>query len=110
MKNLFEFGLLALSSLFLCIGNLCLKHAKMQGKGIFSPIFLTGIGVFTFNFLIYSRALEKIPLSIAYPIFASLGFLLIAIASNYFFNESLSLKQWIGIAFMLTGIILIVKS
>ncbi len=109
MKNLFDFGLIALSSLFLCIGNLCLKHAKMQGKGFLSPIFLLGIAIFTANMGIYSKALEKIPLSQAYPVFASLGFLLIAVASIYFFNESLSLKQWLGIALMLAGIILIVK-
>ena len=109
MKNLFEFGLLALSSFFLCLGNLCLKYAKIQGDGIFSPIFLLGIAIFTFNMVIYSKALEKIPLSIAYPIFASLGFILISVASNYFLSESLGLKQWLGIALMLAGIILAVK-
>lgn len=109
MKSLFDFGLLALSSTFLCIGNLCIKHAKIQGKGILSPIFLIGIAVFTANMGLYSKALEKIPLSIAYPVFASIGFILIAVSSMYFFDEALSLKQWLGIVVILLGLFLIVK-
>jgi multidrug transporter EmrE-like cation transporter len=109
MSSLLNYGLLALSSVFLCIGNLLIKQATIEGKSFLSPLFLLGIAVFTVNMGIYSKALEKIPLSIAYPIFASLGYILIAISSIYFFQETLSLKQWLGISMILLGLYFIVK-
>ena len=97
-------GYVILSSLLTCAGNLCLKQARVQDEGIISPFFITGLFFFSINFIIFSRAIEQIPISLAYPVFAGLGFILIAVFSNFLFQENLSAQQWIGMLIVLIGL------
>jgi multidrug transporter EmrE-like cation transporter len=108
MNQWLSWCFLVLASCLLCGGNLCIKQAKLQGDEMLSPMFLTGIAIFAGNMFFYSKALETLPLSTAYPIFASLGFLLIAITSLLIFQESFSWKQWSGLALILSGLAMIV--
>lgn len=96
-----------------CIGNLLLKQSRRVTSDpgivalIFSPWFIMGLLCFGINVILFTKALEKLPVSAAYPVLAGLGFCLLAILSSLIFKERLSLSQWFGVAFILTGIIIV---
>ena len=68
---------------------------------------LGGIILFGLNVLSYAYVLNKIPLSQAYPIMTSVGFLIVVSASVYFFGETLDIYQILGLVLILGGVILI---
>jgi multidrug transporter EmrE-like cation transporter len=72
--------------------------------GYLNPFFLLGLFSFGLALVGYKLVLSKLKLSIAYPIFTSAGFILVLLASHFFFHEKLSTYQWIGIAMILVGV------
>lgn len=68
---------------------------------------LGGIVLFGVNVLAYAYALNRIPLSQAYPIMTSVGFMIVVSASVFFFGESLDIYQVSGLLLILAGVILI---
>ena len=68
---------------------------------------LGGIILFGLNVLSYAYVLNKIPLSQAYPIMTSVGFLIVVSASVFFFGETLDIYQILGMVLILGGVILI---
>jgi drug/metabolite transporter (DMT)-like permease len=60
-------------------------------------------------FIIWSAILSKIDLSVAVPI-ASFSYILVALVSILFLNETVSLLRWIGIFFILSGVIFVSAS
>jgi multidrug transporter EmrE-like cation transporter len=75
----------------------------------FSWPFLTGLVAFGLNLLFYTQALNKMALSVAYPIMTGAGFTLIGIAGYYLFSEKLTTVQILGILCVFIGIILIAR-
>ncbi len=72
---------------------------------VLNPYFVAGLVAFGFALLGYKFVLGKgLKLSLAYPVFTSSGFILVLMASAYFFKEKLTVTQWIGIAFILIGV------
>ena len=61
------------------------------------------------TFIIWSTILSKIDLSIAVPI-ASFSYILVPLASIFFLHEEMSLLDWTGIFFILTGVIIVSRS
>ncbi len=66
-----------------------------------------GIFCFVLSLILYFYILSKINLSIAYPILTSGSIILVTVVSYCFFNESINLKQVIGLFFLLIAILLI---
>jgi len=67
------------------------------------------ISSFTCSFLAllaWMAALTKFPLNYAYPLFISLTFTLVILFSTFFFRESITLSNVIGIALIIGGIII----
>ena len=99
-----------------CIGNLLLKQSRLVAKDLrlismfFSPWFIGGIMFFGINVILFTKALEKLPVSAAYPVLAGLGFSLLAITSNLFFGERLNYSQWFGAGTILAGIIIMSRA
>lgn len=99
-----------------CIGNLLLKQSRRapidQGliSMFFSPWFIGGLVFFGINVILFTKALEKLPVSAAYPVLAGLGFSLIAVFSNVLFGERLNLNQWIAVGMILAGIVIMSRS
>jgi len=60
-------------------------------------------------FIIWSSVLSKIDLSVAVPI-ASFSYILVPIVSIILLKENIPLLRWIGIFFILTGVIFVSKS
>ena len=72
---------------------------------MFSPWFIGALVFYGANVLLFAKALERLPVSTVYPIYAGLAFGLVAIAGRYFFGERLDFGQYVGLAIILTGII-----
>jgi multidrug transporter EmrE-like cation transporter len=97
------------------IGNLLLKqsragHAAMAlTDQMRSPWFLGGLFFYAINVLLFARALDRLPVSTAYPVLATTGFLLLAGAGAIVFGERLNVAQWCGMALALAGIVLVAR-
>ncbi|HNQ21508.1 MAG TPA: hypothetical protein PKK06_00260 [Phycisphaerae bacterium] len=72
---------------------------------------MVGLACFALNALFYMYALqsETLKISIAYPIMVGGGFALIALAAHWhpLLRERLAPGQWLGVALVLAGVVLI---
>ena len=68
---------------------------------------IAGLVLYVLDLVFYVVALAKINLSIAYPIMASGGFLLITLFSFYYLKENITMLQVTGIVLMSIGITLV---
>jgi len=74
-------------------------------RGLLNPYFLGGLAAFGLALIGYKFVLGKgLKLSLAYPVFTSSGFILVLLASAYFFKERLNWVQWMGIGFIMIGV------
>jgi multidrug transporter EmrE-like cation transporter len=78
-------------------------------KAITNPSILAGAILFVVVLAAYSAVLMKLPLSIAYPLMTSFGFLIVVTASIYLFGERLHLPQLVGMALILIGLWLVAR-
>ena len=72
-------------------------------------ILLVGLGCFAANVVFYAYALQKMPISVAYPVMVTCGFAIIVIVAGFILHERLSLMQWVGVAAILIGVTLVAK-
>lgn len=112
-QNAIAWVLVLIAAVNNAIGSLLLKKSRLVASEpgimglLFSPWFWGGLLFYGTNVIIFAKALERLPVSVAYPVLAGVGFALIAIAGGVFFRESLTIGQWAGIGIILTGIILV---
>ena len=114
------YALLGIALTFNAVANILMKAGMRnapEGLGATGMIkhYLTswpvivGLALFALNIVAYTQALTKIPLSIAYPIMTSLGFLIVVSASAYFFKETITWVQGIGFALIIGGVICVAR-
>jgi multidrug transporter EmrE-like cation transporter len=78
------------------------------GAMITSPWILLGLVFFALNVPLYAYALGKFKVSLAYPIMAGCGFAIIVLVAGFSgLQERLDTFQWLGVALILAGVILI---
>ena len=82
---------------------------KLSGLYLSWP-FLAGLAAFGLNLLFYTQALNKMSLSVAYPIMTGSGFVIIGLAGYFLFAEKLSFPILAGMTLILAGIILISRN
>jgi multidrug transporter EmrE-like cation transporter len=68
-----------------------------------------GLVVFGASGVLWLFALSKASLSFAYP-FAALGYLVIVAASILILHESVPPLRWLGVGFIVVGIVLVAKT
>ena len=113
MNNIvFAWLLLFLASINSTIGNLLLKKSRENEfvnfiDSLLNFWFLGGVLFYGINVLLFVKALEFLPVSIAYPVLAGLGFLFLIVSANIFLGEVLSINNYIGIIFIILGIYLL---
>lgn len=113
------FGLLLVMTAVLleALGQLCFKHSANQnrhGEHPFGVIrsavqnhwMVCGIACFLTEAVVWTIALTKLPLSIAFPA-GSLGFVFVALLSRAFLGERVGRLRWMGIALILAGVTLV---
>lgn len=70
---------------------------------------LLGLGCFALNVVFYSFALQKLPVSVAYPIMVTTGFAIIVTVASLMLDERLTVLQWVGVGAILIGVTLVAK-
>jgi len=106
------YGLVILVSLFTCVGQLCQKQAAQTWeqaadrrlsitlRWLALAVIFLGLGM-----LIWLNVLQRLPLSVAYPML-SLNFVLVTLAARWLFNEPTTLRHWCGVFSIMLGILL----
>lgn len=56
--------------------------------------------------LLYAMALQRLPVSVAYPIMA-LSFVAVPLAGRWLFGDGLVPAQWLGMALIVAGVVLV---
>ncbi len=72
-----------------------------------SGLFMLGLICFALNLLAYLYALQKLQISLAYPIMVTCGYAIIVVIASWKMGESLVPVQWVGIGLMLLGVWLV---
>jgi len=84
-----------------------LASAGVFLKAAFSSPFLwAGLVTVVVIFIIWSLVLSKIDLSVAVPI-ASFSYILVPLVSIIFLHEQITVLRWLGVFFVLAGVILV---
>lgn len=72
------------------------------------PQFILGLTFFALNVMFYFYALGRLKVSMAYPIMVGAGFAIIAtVAALSDLDERLKPVQWLGVAMILLGVVLV---
>lgn len=102
--------LIALVSLLSCLAQLCQKQAATlsarRGKRrlmLWAGLSLLLLGV---AMLLWLWVLQRVPVSVAYPML-SINFVLVALAARLIWQESYTLRQWLGTLAIVAGVALI---
>ncbi len=72
-------------------------------------ILLAGLGCFALNVVFYAFALQKLAISVAYPIMVASGFGIIVTVAGLILGERLTSAQWAGVVAILLGVVLVAK-
>lgn len=72
-------------------------------------ILLLGLFCFGLNVVFYAFALQKLAISVAYPIMVTVGFAIIVTVAGLILHERLTLLQWVGVGAILIGVVLVAK-
>ena len=95
----------ALSESGVSVNNLPALFVFLKGVS-FSPFLWIGLGTVVLTFIIWSTILSKIDLSVAVPI-ASFSYILVPVVSILILHEKVSIVRWLGILFILAGVIFV---
>jgi drug/metabolite transporter (DMT)-like permease len=91
-------------------GQIALKSAAMGAPSLaaqlFNPLTLLGLVIYALASIGYIVALNRIPVSIAFPSVA-ISYAVIAVLAHWLWNEPLGWQQIGGIALIAGGIVLI---
>ncbi|BAY66040.1 putative small multidrug resistance transmembrane protein [Calothrix brevissima NIES-22] len=71
------------------------------------PLFDIGFILYGLASLVWFRVISTEPLNIAYPLLVSMTFVLVTLGATVVFKESMTFRHFVGLAVVLTGIVLI---
>ena len=69
-------------------------------------LLILGVICFMLNLLAYLYSLQRMDISLAYPIMVSCGYAIIVVVAR-FMGERLAAVQWVGVSLMLVGVWLV---
>jgi len=72
-------------------------------------VLMLGLCCFAGNVVLYTFALKEFPISTAYPIMVSGGFVIISLIAWRYLGESLTRTQWAGVVMILIGVWLVAR-
>ncbi len=104
-----RFGMLAIDQELAGAGALAQGAGGLIRLLLRHWVVLLGLGCFAANVVFYAFALQKMPISIAYPIMVTGGFVIIVVVAGAMLKEHLTLLQWAGVAAILLGVTLVAK-
>jgi drug/metabolite transporter (DMT)-like permease len=71
--------------------------------------FVLGAACYVLSLFVWILGLSRVPVSIAYPLL-SVGYIVNAIAAHYLLGETVSVQRWLGIGFIVVGVVLVARS
>jgi multidrug transporter EmrE-like cation transporter len=107
--------LMAISACCNSTGSLLLKQSRLVAVNsgfwatLFSPWFLAALIIYSTGLLLFAKALDRLPVSIAVPFSTGFGFVLTIFFSHYWFGERLSVHQFAAVSLILGGVIVITR-
>jgi undecaprenyl phosphate-alpha-L-ara4N flippase subunit ArnE len=110
-------ALVTLAVLFEAVGQLAFKHgaesahADTSKWGPFRGLWRNravalGILCFVAQAVLWTMAIRLLDISIAFPA-SSIGFVFVALLSKAWLQEQVGLERWIGLGFILGGVVLV---
>lgn len=102
------------------VGQLLMKWGLVEPKPLWTggPSFtrtisswpvLAGLISYACSSVFWLLALKQMPISVAYPM-VSLGYVGVALAGYYLFNEPMSAVRWVGIGVILVGVVIVARN
>lgn len=95
------------------VGNLLIKQSRLSPAFdglvgiVLNPWFLAAGAFYGVNLLLFAKSLDSLPVSIAYPILAGVGFASLVVASAILFGERIDTAKIAGIFLILAGVIVL---
>ncbi|WP_428423098.1 SMR family transporter [Methylibium sp.] len=83
------------------LAQICLKLSTQQPRRR-PPWIAGGVALFAVEAVLYTAALQRLDVSIAYPL-GALSFVAAALGSAWLLGESLPLARWLGIMSIVAG-------
>ena len=74
------------------------------------PLFVIGVLLYGFAALVWFRVLSTEDLSSSYPLLISLTFVLVTLGAVVIFREHLNTQKVVGLAVILTGVVLVARA
>lgn len=112
----YAWALLGLSAAGTCAGNLLLKQANLavSNPGILaiatSPWFLGAIACYVFDLVLFTQALQQLPVSSAVPVVSGIRIGATAILAYVFLGEHLTGNQLLASAVITAGIVIMSRA
>jgi small multidrug resistance pump len=84
-------------------GSLLLKQSRLKATEdgimglLFNPWFIGGLACYGINVIFFAKALEKLPVSVAYPVLAGTSLALITMVAATVFQERMAPIHWGGL-------------
>ena len=107
-----SYFLLAISISMGAIGQICLKMGALKSDAarlfFLEPRVIVGFGIYFFSALMYTYALKKLPLSVAFPS-VSLSYVLVSLLAHLIFKETFGVRQIASLVLIATGVFLLNK-
>jgi len=106
LKAIFE----GMAHIFLKKGSI--EHSEASGLRYYilllkNKLVLLAFAVIVFEMVLWVLVLAYLPLSIAFP-FTGMNEMFVIFASAYFLKERINFREWIGIAFISFGLLIII--
>jgi drug/metabolite transporter (DMT)-like permease len=95
-------------------GSVFIKLGAMAGSnrgflGLISPLIVAGIGFFALSVILYTWALQRLPLHLAQAI-GALQFLGVVLAAHFYFGEVIGPQKWVGMGLILLGLFFVLRN
>ena len=95
------------------IGGVLLKQSRLVDSTIdwymkFVSLYFIGSLIFYgISFSCFAKALDRVPISVGYPVVATFSFVMLAVASNMLFGERFTMGQIGGLILIVSGMFLV---
>jgi multidrug transporter EmrE-like cation transporter len=107
--------LIVISACFGSTGSILMKKSRLVAvnssflASLFSPWFLAALLVYSTGLLLFAKALDRLPISIAVPFSTGVGFILTTLLSYYLLGERLAAHQLAAVSLIFAGSIMITR-
>lgn len=94
------------------VANVLLKQSRLVATDpgflslVTSPWFVGAIVLYCLDLVLFAKALERLPVSIALPVFFGIMFGSVAILSNVFLAERLAFNHLVALGLISAGIVI----